>query len=77
MSRQSLMYQHNSPGQSMQILQSRAGLIALLQRIPLGELSCAHQSCHVVLVITSIVVMTELCIICCSMPCYPAVRAAI
>lgn len=36
MSRQSLIYQHNSPGQSVQILQSRAGLIALLQRIPLG-----------------------------------------
>ena len=41
----------------MQILQSRAGLIALLQRIPLGELSCAHQSYHVVLVIISIAVM--------------------
>lgn len=37
MSRQHLIYTHNSPGRFAQIIQSRAGVIALLQRVSLGE----------------------------------------
>ncbi|KAL0018005.1 hypothetical protein WJX77_009909 [Trebouxia sp. C0004] len=36
MSRQHLMYRRNKPGQFVQIIQSRAGVIALLQRVTLG-----------------------------------------
>lgn len=39
MSRQHLIYTHNSPGRFAQIIQSRAGVIALLQRVSLGEVA--------------------------------------
>ena len=38
MSRQHLMYQQNMPGRFMQIIQSRAGVVALIQRITIGQL---------------------------------------
>jgi hypothetical protein len=37
MSRQHLIYRQNKPGQFVHIVQSRAGVIALLQRVTLGE----------------------------------------
>lgn len=37
MSRQWLMYKQNTPGRFMQIIQSRAGVMALIQRVAVGK----------------------------------------
>ena len=44
MSRQWTMYSHNRPGRFLEIVQSRAGVMALIQRVAVGELkqSCAQ-----------------------------------
>lgn len=47
MSRQWLMYKQNTPGRFMQIIQSRAGVMALIQRVAVGKLvrcpACMQQ----------------------------------
>lgn len=37
MSRQWLMYKQNTPGRFIQIIQSRAGVMALIQRVAVGK----------------------------------------
>lgn len=44
MSRQWLIYKQNSPGRFVQIVQSRAGVMALIQRVAVGEQLCSVAS---------------------------------